>query len=122
MDRNFQEDSEHQADDRPIRGWIHLSIGVSIAACLWLVVLPRVAQIPRVRGYLERLEQKGIDPSAMFYTELEFMEPIYNRIIEKLQETEQEKARNRKKQETDTKKQETDTQLNAAKSVLSAKS
>jgi hypothetical protein len=79
MNRKIRDDFEQQAADHPVRGRIHLVIGVSITACLWLVVLPRVAQIPRVRDYLSRLEEKKIDPSAMFYTELEAMEPILNR-------------------------------------------
>ena len=83
MDSKLRDDFERQAADCPVRGRIQLVIGVSIGACLWLVVLPRVAQIPRVGEYLNRLEEKKIDASAMFYTELEAMEPILNRSNEK---------------------------------------
>ena len=50
------------------------------AALAWLVVLPRVAHQPRVRASLEAFEANGIDPSAMFYTELGAMEDVLARL------------------------------------------
>jgi hypothetical protein len=50
------------------------------AALVWLVVLPSVAHQPRVWASLEAFEAKGIDPSAMFYTELAAMDDVLARL------------------------------------------
>jgi hypothetical protein len=39
---------------------------------VWLVVLPAIAQNPRVAAYHRFLQQRHINPDAMFYTELEW--------------------------------------------------
>lgn len=41
-----------------------------LVGVLWGGVLPWVGQFPAVRARIQRQEQSGIDPSAMFYTEL----------------------------------------------------
>lgn len=41
---------------------------------LWLVILPRAAEIPQLRSEIDFLEQKKIDPTAMFYSDLETIE------------------------------------------------
>lgn len=51
-------------------------IGVSVT---WLIVLPRYAQQPAMREHLRWLDEQRIDPSAMYYTELEVMESILAR-------------------------------------------
>lgn len=57
-----------------------------LAACLlglsaiWLVVLPMVAKERRTAAYLHWLDERGIDPSAMYYTELDAMKPILDRL------------------------------------------
>ena len=45
-------------------------------AVVWLVVLPWTARQPAVRKHLQWLDSQGIDPSAMYYTELEVMDQI----------------------------------------------
>ena len=47
-----------------------------ILTVVWTVVLPAVAQQESVRDYLDWLDEEQIDPSAMFYTELEQMEEL----------------------------------------------
>lgn len=47
---------------------------------LWLVILPRAAEIPQLRSEIEFLEQKKIDPTAMFYTDLETIEETVQNI------------------------------------------
>lgn len=49
--------------NRLIAVWIGL-------AGVWLIVLPWIADRPSTRDYLERLDSRGIDPAAMYYTEL----------------------------------------------------
>lgn len=47
---------------------------------IWCVVLPWAAERPRMANRLEWLDEKGIDPSAMYYTELEMMRPILKKL------------------------------------------
>ena len=49
-------------------------------AVIWCVLLPWVSSRPVVRKRLDFLDQKGIDPSAMYYTELDAMDSILDRI------------------------------------------
>jgi hypothetical protein len=42
-------------------------------AIFWLVVLPWIARTQYVGEMIRRNEAAGIDPSAMFYTELEHL-------------------------------------------------
>ncbi len=51
-----------------------------VIAAIWCIGLPWIATIPRVEHRLEFLDERGIDPSAMFYTELESMKPILQRL------------------------------------------
>jgi len=59
-------------------GWF-LVLTVSLGI-LWLVILPRAAEIPQLRSEIEFLEQKKIDPTAMFYTDLETIEETVQNI------------------------------------------
>ena len=53
-----------------------LVASVFVIAVIWLVVLPWWSRQPAMAQRLEWLDERGIDPSAMFYTELEYMDPI----------------------------------------------
>ena len=64
-------------------GWIGLLAGVLAIAVVWLVILPAVGRRPEVAARIDRLDARGIDPSAMFYTELEVM-PEVERHIERV--------------------------------------
>ena len=46
---------------------------------VWLVLLPACARQEAISQRLKWLDQQGIDPSAMYYTELEVMEDILQR-------------------------------------------
>lgn len=61
-------------------GWTQLAVGLGAILAVWLVVLPRIADQPPIRRHIEFLEQRQIDPSAMFYTELEPMAEVRARI------------------------------------------
>ena len=60
--------------------WLALSTCTLVIALLWCVYLPWLSVRPRVQERLEFLAQHGIDPSAMFYTELDVMDAILDRI------------------------------------------
>ena len=62
------------------RGWMRLAVGLAAILVLWLAVLPWIAEQPPVRRHIEFLEQRQIDPSAMFYTELEPMAEVRTRV------------------------------------------
>ncbi|MGF1579259.1 MAG: hypothetical protein ACFCD0_07830 [Gemmataceae bacterium] len=59
-----------------MRQWLLLTAIVGLLAILWLVVLPHLGSHPSYSQRMERLERQGIDPSALFYTELEFMDDV----------------------------------------------
>lgn len=47
---------------------------------VWLVVLPWLAAQPAMKRHRQWLDDRGIDPGAMYYTELDAMEPILDRL------------------------------------------
>ena len=51
-----------------------------IVALLWLGVLPAISNRPQIQSEIRDLESRGIDPSAMFYTELDVMDEVLGRI------------------------------------------
>lgn len=60
------------------RRWLRLGIALGLVTLTWLVVLPRLADAPPVKRHIETMQAAGIDPSAMFYTELDshlFLKP-----------------------------------------------
>jgi len=46
----------------------------------WLVVLPWIARQPSMQRHLSELDRQGIDGGAMYYTELEMMDRILDRL------------------------------------------
>jgi len=63
-----------------LTGCLRLGTIVCLMAVIWLQVLPWVADQPKMAAHLEQLDEQGIDPSAMFYTDLDAMEPILRRL------------------------------------------
>lgn len=45
-------------------------------ALVWGVLLPRLSQMPTNENYIRFLQARRIDPSAMYYTELECMDEV----------------------------------------------
>ncbi|MFI4849717.1 hypothetical protein [Gimesia chilikensis] len=44
------------------------------------MALPRIARVPQIRAKIEHLEAHQIDPSAMYYTDLEKVEDTVQQI------------------------------------------
>jgi hypothetical protein len=63
-----------------LTGGLRLGMVGCLLAVIWLQVLPWVAAQPKMAAHLEHLDEQGIDPSAMFYTDLDAMEPILKRL------------------------------------------
>ena len=61
-------------------GVVRLLWMLSAVGLIWLVILPWMASRPRMEAHLEWLDARGVDPSAMYYTELEMMQPIFDRM------------------------------------------
>ncbi len=59
---------------RKLAGW---TAGI---AFVWLVALPWLSALPGPRANIEWLRAQRIDPSARYYTEVEAMEPILERL------------------------------------------
>ena len=51
-------------------------IGVTAILFLWLIVLPTIGRSDTARRWIAPLRKKGIDPSAMFYTEVFDNSPV----------------------------------------------
>ncbi len=45
----------------------------ALMAIIWLVVLPRISRIQSIRTMIDSQQAAGIDPSAMFYSDLEHL-------------------------------------------------
>ena len=62
------------------RGLRQLAACCGIVAVVWLYALPWWAQQPGMAAHLQSLEDQGIDASAMFYTELDALDPVLHRL------------------------------------------
>jgi hypothetical protein len=58
------------------KGWPLLCLGVSAILIVWMLVLPWIGSQQSVRAHIEYLDRHGIDPAALYYTDLEAMERI----------------------------------------------
>ncbi|MCA9103207.1 MAG: hypothetical protein KDA63_18760 [Planctomycetales bacterium] len=54
-------------------GWPTLAVVLLAVAVIWGVVLPRLGEQPAVRARIERFERQGIEPAALFYSDLPAM-------------------------------------------------
>lgn len=61
-------------------GLVRLLVAVSTLAVVWLVLLPLLARQSYVAEHIQQQEELGIDPSAMYYSELEIMPAIAHRV------------------------------------------
>lgn len=74
MDPSRPEILDRTFASKQLAGWF---LGLTV---LWLLVLPWIASRPSVEAHLRWLDEQGIDPSAMYYTELDAMKPILSRL------------------------------------------
>lgn len=69
--------------------WLRLAGWLGMLTITWCVVLPWIGRHPAIAKHIEHQEEQGIDPSAMFYSELEIVPSIAHR-IERLHATQPE--------------------------------
>ena len=48
-----------------------LVAGVAVAIVVWCGLLPRLLLVTPVARHVRLMEERGVDPAAMYYTELE---------------------------------------------------
>ncbi len=48
-----------------------LAAGAAVVAVVWCGLLPRVLRLGPVARHVALMEERGVDPAAMYYTELE---------------------------------------------------
>lgn len=50
---------------------VRLAAGGAIVAAVWCGLLPRLLTFAPVARHVRLMEERGVDPAAMYYTELE---------------------------------------------------
>ena len=58
------------------KGWLQLAITTGLVLIVWGSVLPWLSRRPFLRHRIDFLDERGIDPAALYYTDLEVMEQI----------------------------------------------
>ena len=59
-----------------VKGWTSLCSCTATIAIVWIIVLPWIGSQQSVKSDIEYLKQRGIDPSALYYTDLEALVEI----------------------------------------------
>lgn len=80
------DDREASSAWPPGAAWLKLALSVLAVGAIWLIALPWLASLPVVEQHIAEQERQGIDPAAVFYSELEILPPIAHR-YERLHET-----------------------------------
>jgi hypothetical protein len=60
-------------NDRHAKGWMSLSLAVATITFIWTIVLPWLGTRPAVRAHIDHLGRQGIDPAAMYYSDIPAM-------------------------------------------------
>jgi hypothetical protein len=50
---------------------LHLLLASAVVAPIWLLLLPALLHLAPIRSHVDHLNARGVDASAMYYTELE---------------------------------------------------
>ena len=58
------------ADDGLVHRYLKLAFAVLCGVAVWCSLLPRIAQAPAIKQWIEPLREQGIDPSALYYTDV----------------------------------------------------
>ena len=53
--------------------WLAFSVTVAAVVLIWTVVLPWLSTQHAVRARIDLLDEQGIDPAALYYTDLDVM-------------------------------------------------
>lgn len=76
--------SRHSSENRPPAAawqrWSSFGLAVSLFALAWTTLLPWIGSLDSVRNRIDSLAEQGVDPSALYYTDLPAMERIVSRV------------------------------------------
>ena len=61
---------------RQVKNWARLTAIVIVVGCVWMVVLPFLQHNSALQKEIQFLDEQGIDPSALYYTDLEVMSKL----------------------------------------------
>lgn len=61
-------------------GRAQLALWIALCMTIWLIVLPQIAQWESVHDRIAEQDAKGINPEALFYTDLEVMESVLDKL------------------------------------------
>ena len=61
-------------------GRLRLGVAGLAIVGIWTLLLPWIASQPAVRQRIDFLDRQGIDPAALYYTDLERMEQVESQI------------------------------------------
>jgi|694.fasta_scaffold109445_2 hypothetical protein len=53
------------------RAAVRLAAGAAVVIVVWCGLLPRLLSVNPVARHVRLMEERGVDPAAMYYTELE---------------------------------------------------
>lgn len=67
----------------PRQGIYRLAAACVIASVCWLILLPALSKYPPMSARLQWLEEQQVDPSAMYYTEVEALKPVLQQLNER---------------------------------------
>jgi hypothetical protein len=70
-------------------GGVRLVIAGGLLTLIWLVMLPALTRQRDVAARIDRLESQGIDPTAIFYSELDAM-PAAEAFVSRLRSGEED--------------------------------
>lgn len=59
-----------------LRGWFWFGLSTAVMVSVWTMLLPWIGTHRHVRARIDRLDARGIDPSALYYTDLDVMTEI----------------------------------------------
>ncbi len=76
----MHQETREVRSSRPLHRWSLLLVTLTAMWVIWCGVLPWVAAQPKMKQHLTFLDERGIDPSAMFYTELDAMDAILHKV------------------------------------------
>ena len=53
------------------RAAVRLALGVVVTTAVWCGLLPRLLEWPPIARHVALMEERRVDPAAMYYTELD---------------------------------------------------
>ncbi len=59
-----------------VKGWLSLCLGSVAILIVWMLVLPWIGSRQSIKSQIDSLDRQGVDPTALFYTDLEAMQRI----------------------------------------------